>query len=270
MAPQFRGERFRDCDGSGMTNSSAFYSQFDEDRILARIFAGKSDGVCVEVGANDGVNGSTTLYFEKQGWRCVLIEPNPALCAEIREKRSALLFECAASDRSGTATLHIAEGAWRADGMSTISARSGDRERIRRQGFSTRPVDVPTLTLDEILGKAQLGGQIDFVTIDVEGHEHEVLQGFSLERWKPTILILEDNSNTEDQTVVRHLAELGYEPFLRTGVNDWFAHRSNKELVNIRNKLRRTTVLMSARWRDRLRRIGWLRQIWRWLKGAGR
>ena len=56
-----------------------FHSQFDEDRILNGIFAGKSPGICVEVGANDGVHGSNTLFFEKLGWQCVLIEPNPML-----------------------------------------------------------------------------------------------------------------------------------------------------------------------------------------------
>jgi FkbM family methyltransferase len=246
-----------------------FHSQFDEDSILSRIFAGKREGICVEVGANDGINGSTTLYFEKLGWRCILIEPNPDLCAEIRANRSAVLFECAASSRAGNATLHIAEGAWRADGMSTISARSEDRERISKQGFSTRPVDVPTFTMDELLSRAQLDGPIDFVTIDVEGHELEVLQGLSLKRWKPTILILEDNSNTEDATVARYLAGFGYDAFMRTGVNDWFAHRSNKQLVTSRNKIRLATQVLTIRGRSRLRRIPWIVNTWRWLKGRG-
>jgi FkbM family methyltransferase len=253
-----------------MTEPSLFHSQFDEDRMLSRIFASKRAGVCVEVGANDGVNGSATLYFEEHGWRCVLIEPNPALCAEIRLKRNAVLFECAASNRAGTATLLIAEGAWRADGMSTISARNEDRERIAQQGFSTRPVDVQTLTMDEILVQAKLEGPIDFVTIDVEGHELEVLQGFNLERWKPTILIIEDNSNTEDKTVVRYLAGLGYLPFQRTGVNDWFAHRSNSQLITLTGRLRLTTQVSIIRARNRLRKIPWLRGAWRWLNARGR
>mgnify|MGYP001415177187 FL=1 len=186
-----------------------FYSQFNEDRILHRIFSGKSRGTCVEVGANDGIHGSNTLFFEKQGWQCVLIEPNPALCAEIRAKRNAILFECAASSSPGSATLHVVEGTFGAHGMSTMSARAEDRERIAEQGFSTKPLEVRTFTMDQLLERAQLTGGIDFVTIDVEGHEMDVLRGFSLDRWQPTVLIIEDNSNHKDSTVARYLAILG-------------------------------------------------------------
>ena len=44
-----------------------YYSQFGEDRLLAEIFHDKARGQCVEVGANDGFHGSTSLYFEKLG-----------------------------------------------------------------------------------------------------------------------------------------------------------------------------------------------------------
>ena len=40
-----------------------FYSQFGEDKILSKIFQGKTQGVCVEVGANNGVDDSTSLFF---------------------------------------------------------------------------------------------------------------------------------------------------------------------------------------------------------------
>ena len=246
--------------------SGTFYSQFGEDQTLSRIFVGRSSGTCVEVGANDGVHGSTTLFFEKVGWRCVLVEPNPELCAELRAIRRAVVLEYAASNSVGSATLHVAEGAWRADGMSTISSRAEPLARISEQGFRTRAVQVRTSTMDLLLNEGHLEGPIDFVTIDVEGHELEVLEGFTVDRWKPTVLIIEDNSNTEDVRVQEYLARFGYEPFLRTGVNDWFAHRSNKQLVNVSSKVRFWTKVAAIRTRSRLRRIGWLRSCWRRLR----
>ena len=66
------------------TEVSPYYSQFGEDRILDRLFRGKRKGFCVEVGANNGVDGSTTLHFEELGWDCILVEPNPTLCRELR------------------------------------------------------------------------------------------------------------------------------------------------------------------------------------------
>ena len=132
---------------------NTYFSQFGEDRILAGIFQGRRSGTCVEVGANDGVQGSTTLFFEKLGWNCILVEPNPDLCAEIKSKRSAVVIECAASNTRGSVTLHVAEGAWRADAMSTVSTREEDQQRIRQQGFTTRSMSVATATLDELLDR---------------------------------------------------------------------------------------------------------------------
>ena len=79
-----------------------FFSQFGEDKILFEICHRKTSGFCVEVGANNGIDDSTSLFFENIGWKCILVEPNPSLCKEIREKRKALLYECAASNRTDT------------------------------------------------------------------------------------------------------------------------------------------------------------------------
>src|SRR5579863_8137703 len=87
-----------------------FYAQNLEDKALTRIFANVGSGTCLEVGAHDGVNLSNTYHFEQLGWRCILVEPNSGLCKKIRQARSATLFECAASDQSGEAVLHIGSG----------------------------------------------------------------------------------------------------------------------------------------------------------------
>lgn len=111
-----------------------YYSQFGEDKILAEIFRGKSKGLCIEVGANDGVNDSTTMYFENVGWNCILIEPNPELCKMIRASRNSTLIESAASDRSGEVTLFVAEGAERAHGVSTINSGEEALNKIKSYG----------------------------------------------------------------------------------------------------------------------------------------
>ena len=169
-----------------------YYSQFGEDAILSRIFPGHR-GSCVEVGANDGIADSMTYFFEKRGWQCVLVEPNPELCRRIRATRSAVLHECAASSTSGTATLHVAEGAERAHGVSTLCEDEDSLERIEGYGFTTRPVQVRTRRLDDILEESKLEPGIEFISIDVEGHEYEVLQGLALERWRPKVLVIEEN-----------------------------------------------------------------------------
>jgi FkbM family methyltransferase len=232
-----------------------FYSQFGEDRLLARIFEGKRSGLCIEVGANDGVNDSTTYYFEQQGWDCLLIEPNPDLCIAIRAVRNARLFECAASAAEGSATLYIAEGAERAHGVSGLGADEHARRRISAFGFVARPLQVTKRRLDDMLEEAGITRSPDFITIDVEGHELEVLQGLSIDKWKPHIILAEDNSHFEDDRVPRYLNRFGYKPFRRTGVNDWYAHSSHRELVNLGSRFSWQWAAFKARARKRLRSV---------------
>lgn len=199
-----------------------FYGQFGEDRLLAGMFADSDARVCVDVGANDGITGSVSLYFEQAGWRCVLVEPNPELCARLRRERNAFLFEGAASTTKGVTTLMLAEGAELSHAVSSIEP--GAEADIARQGLSVRAVDVRTAPLDDILEEAGVApGEIAFVSIDVEGHEAAVLKGFTLSRWRPHILIVEDNSVLLGNGLRDILRADGYVRFRRTGVNDWYA-----------------------------------------------
>jgi FkbM family methyltransferase len=239
-----------------------YYSQFGEDRILADLFSNCRDGLCVEVGANDGVHGSTSLHFEESGWRCILVEPNPHLCQLLRARRNASVFEFAASDREDVATLHIVEGAEHADGLSTISDDPSNHARIRMHGFESQPMQVRTRTLDRILEDAGIDNkQIDFVSIDVEGHELAVLRGLSLERWRPGILLVEDNSDFRDRLIPRYLRNKGYVRFLRTGVNDWYARQDDRRFVTVGKRLRFTTLVAKRRAKQWLKSVPGIMQL---------
>lgn len=246
-----------------------FYSQFGEDKILFEIFQRKTSGFCVEVGANNGIDDSTSLFFEKIGWKCILVEPNPSLCRKIREVRNALLYEYAASNQSDTRTLYVVEGAVRSDGLSTISTNKEVHDKIKSHGFVSSSVQVHTMTLDKILMDAQINCDVDFISIDVEGHEYEVLEGFSLEKWRPSIILIEDNSNFENNIVSNYLKKFGYVRFMRTGVNDWYAHQTNKRLVNIRSKIRIMWLALKIKAENRLRRIPLIVKIRNLLRAQG-
>jgi FkbM family methyltransferase len=203
------------------------HAQFAEDRILAEIFRDRVDGCCVEVGANDGVTGSASYMFEKKGWQCLLVEPIPALAQEIRKHRACTVVNCAASSRAGEATFFVAESV---EAVSTLDLTPDRRELIRRVGGTIREITVRTATLDSLLEEVGFT-ELEFVTIDVEGHELSVLEGFDLERYRPRVVILEDNSIDGNASVSRHMADHGYVHFRRTGVNEWYAHESDAELV---------------------------------------
>jgi FkbM family methyltransferase len=209
------------------TSEQESHAQFAEDRILAEIFGDRAGGYCVEVGANDGRTGSASYLFEKRGWQCLLVEPIPALADEIRAHRSCQVVNCAASSQGGEATFFVAESV---EAMSTLDLTPHRAEWIRHSGGAVKEITVRTATLDSLLAEAGFP-EIQFITIDVEGHELAVLDGLTLEKYKPRIVIIEDNSVDGDPHVARHMSERGYVHFRRTGVNEWYAHESDVELV---------------------------------------
>jgi FkbM family methyltransferase len=208
-------------------NEPRSHAQFEEDRILAEIFGERAVGTCVEVGANDGRTGSASYLFEQRGWQCLLVEPIPSLVREIREHRACRVVNCAASAGEGEATFFVAENVEAVSGLDLTPERA---EWIQRAGGTIREITVRTATLDSLLEEAGFG-ELDFVTIDVEGHELSVLEGFDLERYRPRIVILEDNTVDGDAAVAKHMTERDYVHFKRTGVNEWYARASDAELI---------------------------------------
>ena len=205
----------------------SYYSQYGEDKILHHIFR-KKIGTCVEVGGFDGVTGSNTYFFEKIGWRCLVIEPMPDFCTRIKKTRTCEVEEVAASNVSGEMELYVAVGV---ETLSTVERNESHFSRIKslsQQALKT--IRVRTSRLDDIFRAHQIS-EIDFLTIDVEGHELSVLQGLSIQSWSPRIVIIEDNSNGSDRQVVNFMKSNAYVRFRKTGCNDWYA-KSDDPLVN--------------------------------------
>lgn len=197
-------------------------SQNGEDLALWDLFDRKREGFYVEVGAYDGVGFSNTYFFEAIGWTGVLVEAAPELyarCTASRPYSTAVHAACGAAD--GTVPFTVVRGE---QGVATLSSMTPDRARIEREGGRVEVVDVPLRRLDDIL--AAVTGPIDFVSIDVEGAEIDVLSGFDLERFRPRVLVIEDNSNGADTRVRDWLAERGYAPSFQLEQNVCYTQRS--------------------------------------------
>lgn len=225
-----------------------YYSQFREDRLLEQIFRGKKAGHCVEVGAHDGMTGSNTYLFERKGWKCVLVEAVPELCEQIRQFRTGTVFNCAASSITGEAAFYIADAV---ESWSALHLTESQKDRITSGKIVVREIKVLKRKLDDILNEAGVS-EVDFISIDVEGHELDVLKGFSTERFRPRIFIIEDNGENTCSNVPEYLEEKGYKKFFRTGVNDWYGMRFDP-LVTPEYAARLKTCLRRYEFEDRIK-----------------
>lgn len=211
-----------------------YHSQYNEDQILDNLFPDEYIGTCYEVGAHDGKNLSTTLFFEKKGWSCVLIEPIGYLCEWMRRVRKGTIHQFAASDTKGDSVIHIPIGA---DTLATISPTNSFLARGEVEGRPVFKIPVKTDRLDAVVS-----GKVDYMSIDVEGSELQALIGLDLDKNRPSILIVENN-NTKEQDVSSLLYSKNYGRVLRTGCNDWwFSKDDYPKFIDKLNSLRQKSM----------------------------
>ena len=219
-----------------------------EMRLIAAFFANRR-GYFVEVGANDPHARSQTWHLEQAGWTGVLIEPQPELAGKLRANRSAKVYAvaCSSPENAGrTLPLHVA---------GPLSALN--RERMAPGAEPEQVIQVPVRTLDSILEEAGTHPGFDFLSIDVEGHEIEVLRGFDLARWRPRLILLEDHVG--DLSKHRYLTSQGYRIIRRYENNGWYVARGSAARPRFADRweiLRKYYLALPIRWlRNLSRRI---------------
>lgn len=175
------------------------------------------EGIFVEVGANDPKDGSQSLRLEEAGWRGLLVEPLSEHAAELRRLRKAHVEEvaCGPRDRHDTIMQFKVAGV-----ASTLADEFINHKMVEQE---TRPVHV--VTLDSLLQKHGLD-RIDFLSLDVEGYELEVLDGLSLERCRPAFILIEDR--VRDLKRHDYLTAKGYKVVRRSGANGWYVPEGTK------------------------------------------
>jgi FkbM family methyltransferase len=188
------------------------WSDGREQELVRDFFDGRRGGFFVEVGANRPQFASQTWHLEQLGWTGILIEPQPDLAAALREARAATVFAvaCSSPDNAGRLRpLHVA-GA-----LSSL-----DRDRMAPGAEPERVIDVPVRTLDDILAEAAAPFGFDLLSVDVEGHELEVLSGFDFARWRPRLILIEDHVGNLQRH--RFLKKAGYRLIRRFENNGWY------------------------------------------------
>ncbi len=144
----------------------------------------------------------------------MLVEPQPELAAFLVASRKARVFAnaCSSPANAGRSLpLHV-------DGPRSVLDR--DRDRMSPGAKAAYVIVVPARTLDSILEEAEAPAPIDMLSIDVEGHETEVLRGFDFSRWQPLLILVEDHVN--NLQTHRYLKRNGYRLIRRLGQNGWY------------------------------------------------
>jgi FkbM family methyltransferase len=205
------------------------YAQWGEDSLVWDYFHRKPRGFFIEVGANDPIILSQTYLLEQNGWEGILVEPQAKCCVELRRSRprsKVVQAACGAPEQKGKALLRVAA----ADVLSMLATQTADDD-VTFAGT----VEVDLVTLDDLL--AECGNpKPDFVSIDVEGGELDVLKGFALAKHRPDLLLMEDH--VQDLRLHFYLRRQGYKLIKRTGSNNWYIPREVAFSISVAERLR--------------------------------
>lgn len=162
------------------------YAQRLEDIHIDLAFAGQPTGFYIDVGGGHPVADNVTLHFYAKGWSGIVVEPQAHLAAIHRSLRPRdIVVEGLVGAEIGTVMFHQVE---RFHGFSTtISAHAEAAEQF---GAAVGQTMKPMTTLANLCKQYEVQ-KIDFLKIDVEGAEADVLTGADLQRFRPRLIIVE-------------------------------------------------------------------------------
>jgi FkbM family methyltransferase len=177
------------------------YAQNGEDVVLRRVFADVAEGFYVDVGACVPVEDSVTCFFYERGWRGVNVEPDPAFFAELDRARPRDVNVLSAVG-PGASSLTFHRTGVRGQG-TVLADVAADRE-------PGETLQVGQVSLSALLEQHAPASGVEFLKVDVEGWEAEVLSSHDWKEVRPKVVVVEavDGRGTPNHQ--------GWEPALLT------------------------------------------------------
>lgn len=215
-----------------MKNSMNYQSHIGQDAWVAECLNFKRTGYFLDFGAFDGKTISNTYALEKDlGWKGICVEPNPRYYPQVCECRNVICVNVALW-RTSREQLRFVD----AHGLSAIeSFKSGDINSDRRAQATKSVIEVDTLNPNELLERFNAPKLIDYLTLDVEGAEFDILSALDLKTYHIALMTIEHNHDTPRQQQIRdYLAQFGYE-VVQNRNDDFFFHRDHLKALTGRN-----------------------------------
>lgn len=197
-------------------------SALRQDLVALLVTDFKEGGFFVEFGACDGKFVSNSFLLEtKFNWDGILSEPARVWHKELFRNRSCTISKYAVDSRSGERIQFIE---YVSPGLSRIGnvESTGEKGRIKRKYF------VESITLNDLLKKYNAPREIDFISIDTEGGEYDILRNFDFTRYEISLIAVEHNYGSDRSLVRELMTSKGFQQVLpeESRYESWFVHES--------------------------------------------
>ena len=195
------------------------FSQFGEDLVLDNLFTRNKieRGFYIEVGAYDPFVYSNTYFFYKKGWNGICIEPNPEATEKLKIKRPRdIILNTAISHHKSIVKFVLNK------------ACSGilDENYIFKSENHREIIDVQCVPLSEIIEEHAKNKNIEFLSIDCEGHDLTILQTVDWNKARPKIVLVEDHNIIYSGPIYEFMKSNGYLFICKIGPTIFFKEES--------------------------------------------
>lgn len=219
------------------------YSQEGEDRVLARVFEGRGAGFYVDVGAHHPRRYSNTFTFYQRGWSGINIDATPGSMTAFQKQRprDTNLELAILNDRRRLRYFQFNEPA-----LNTFSEELCARNSQLAGYHLVSTVELRGVPLCEVLSQylPQDVQHIDFLSVDAEGFDLEVLQSNNWSEFRPRLILVEMLNNLIDSAatdpVCQFLRSHNYHLFAKTVQTVFFIsdeYRMERGLVAVHEEL---------------------------------
>jgi FkbM family methyltransferase len=202
---------------------TSFYSQNFEDVILARCFSNIEQGFYLDVGAQSEEADSVTRYFYDRGWNGINIEPVKEFADSFKRRDRDITICCAAGSEEKLMSMSVSLNS----GLSSFSAVNA--KNTQQLGLESEHRNIQVRTLDSILESLGIREMtFEFLKVDVEGFELDVIRGFNLRCYRPKVILCEvTEPNTMIKTadfidICQAIESHDYQKVHFDGLNQWW------------------------------------------------
>jgi len=196
-------------------------SQLKQDLFVLSELGFKRNGYFVEFGATNGVDLSNTYLLEKKfGWLGIVAEPLKSKYAELIRNRSCHIEDKCVWKSSGELLKFLEAND---QDLSTIFEYQ-DKDLHHESRKNGQISDVETISLTDLLEKYNAPRLIDYLSIDTEGSEFEILSNFNFEKYEFRVITVEHNYTNQREAIYTLLTNFGYKRKFEklSDFDDWY------------------------------------------------
>jgi len=200
-----------------------FKSQYGQDKELLNLIGEKQNGFFVELGANDGIFISNSYFFEKcLNWKGVLIEPDPEAFNQLKENRkNSFVSNALCGSKAGIEKEFLLAGVLSGIVDENISYWT-------KKNINNDKIILITRLLSNVLDEFNCPNKIDFLSLDVEGSEFEILSTFPFDKYEFDYICVEHNACYDNSVNKKKINEIliknNYIRIRELNIDDIFMH----------------------------------------------